>query len=81
MSIPTFTRPETETEKQDKLYNQVMILLGDWIAQADDLDDMKRRATVIKRRCTSQPYSKNHNLLVDYASERFSENQSEGDSK
>lgn len=76
MTLPTFTRPETETEKQDKLYNQVMILLGDWIANGDTVDDKNRRGLVIRRRCTSQPYAKNFDLLIDYANERFESLQS-----
>jgi hypothetical protein len=77
----TFTKPATETELQDRVYNSVMELLAGFIADAKDDDDRKRRALVIKRRCTAQSYSQNHDALVDFAAHIIANREAENAAK
>lgn len=65
----SFVKPVTETELQDRIYQELMEMLAHYIAKGDTPEDQNRRALVIKRRCMAQAYSQNYDALRDFAAE------------
>ena len=65
----SFVKPVTETELQDRIYQEVMEMLAHYIAEGATPEDQNRRGLVIKRRCMAQAYSQNYDALRDFAAE------------
>jgi len=73
MSKFTFkvTAPITETELQNTEHETMLSMLAEYVVNAPDLETMKRRQTVIRRRLTAQAYTAAFDMLVDQTNEAF----------
>lgn len=73
MSKFTFkvTAPITETELQNNEHETILGMIAEYIVSAPDLETMKRRQIVVRRRLTAQAYTAAFDMLVEQTNEVF----------
>lgn len=65
------TAPITETELQNNEHETMLSMLAEYVVAAPDLETMKRRQIVIRRRLTAQAYTAAYDMLIEQTSEAF----------